>query len=74
MKFKIKRSFLDTGKTYSDIFPGQSLSYELAWVNALDAETKRLELFNTMLINKGFNKDIADYMTLLYFNATLPKK
>ena len=42
--------------------------------NAIEAQTKMLEMlemFHNSLNNKGFDKNIADLMTILYFNSTL---
>jgi hypothetical protein len=34
-------------------------------------QTKMLEMFRNSLVNKGFENNIADLMTVLYFNSTL---
>ena len=62
---------LDIGKAYSDIFPGCTLENELTFTNGIEIQTKMLEMFRNSLVNKGFENNIADLMTVLYFNSTL---
>jgi hypothetical protein len=62
---------LDTGTAYSNTFPGTTLDFELMLTNAIEIQTKTLELFRDSLNNKGFDKNISDLMTVLYFSSTL---
>jgi hypothetical protein len=62
---------LDIGSAYSDIFPGMPLNFELQLTNVIEIQTKTLEMFRDSLDKKGFDKNIADLMTVMYFNSTL---
>jgi hypothetical protein len=61
----------DIGAAYSDLFPGYTLDQELMLTNAIKMQANMIDIFHKSLIEKDFDKNIADLMTVMYFNSTL---